>query len=93
MKTELTHPCARCKGSGRVALADTDARTIAAIDVEWRSSTDIYARVKRKEPKLIKRNTLSMRLARLVEMGLVERRPSQEHVKEYDYRRIAEVHA
>lgn len=66
-----------------------DARTFAVIGAEWMSTSEIYAKAKRREKLKLQRNTMCMRLARLLSDGLLERRPSQSNAKEYDYRRIA----
>lgn len=78
-------PCAHCKGSGRRDLTDLEQQTLAAVSTEWRTTSEVKQHINVVETQdwvrlreQIGRRAVLMRLTRLYDLGLIERKSHTE---------------
>lgn len=72
-------PCPTCNGCGRVPAARALVMTLRVMSITaWLSTSGIREALKARR-EVVKQNTLSGRLKRLHQAGLVERRPAQDN--------------
>lgn len=82
-------PCDACCGSGERDLTLHERETIAAIGDGWRSTSEIAPLIT--TPIGIRMPALCNRLARLAEIGLIQRRAVDG--KRFEWRRIQQAKA
>lgn len=88
MHEMITAPCHACRGTGRRQLSHSLAITLRSVTAEWQTSQQIHADLVERGERTLVRNTLCMRLRRLLDAQLVESRPSQSDPRGYDWRRV-----
>lgn len=75
-------PCTHCKGSGKRELTDLERTTLDAVSSEWHTTAEIADIIRKSMigsvPIYLGRRAVLMRLTRLHDLGLIERKSHTE---------------